>query len=267
MISNERSPSIDPSDGLAYVDIKPILSRLGDVTTRIVLVGGQAVNFWADYYSSRVLALAQEYFTSKDIDFCGDRTAVRLCAERLGGQFRLAGMDDHTPNTGIVTFIDEHGIKRIIDFIDQPYGLRAGDVRKTALPIEVLDEDGNPTGVGFKVMHPVWCMMSRVCNTMGLPGYATSHALKQLRASVLCAREFLLDLVEGEEYRAVIKLNERIFKFCHDSDPGLRVKSAHGIDPFDAVVVDDRLPEVFRQRRYPQMVSWLKAKRKRLNFD
>jgi hypothetical protein len=204
---------------------------------------------------------------TKDIDSCGDRTAVRLCAERIGGQSKLAGMDDHTPNTGIVTFIDEHGIERVIDFIDQPYGLRADDVRKTALPIDVLDKGGNPTGISFNVMHPVWCMMSRVHNTMELPGYGTPHARKQLKASVLCAREFLLDLLESEEYRAVIKLNERIFKFCHDNNSGLRVKSDHGIDPFDAVVVDDRLPAAFRQRRYPQMVSWLREKRRRLNCE
>jgi hypothetical protein len=29
-------------------------------------------------------------FTSKDIDFCGDHRAVRLCADRLGGTARLA---------------------------------------------------------------------------------------------------------------------------------------------------------------------------------
>ena len=42
------------------------------------------MNFWTSYYERRVPELAREApFTSKDIDFCGDRRAVRVCAERL----------------------------------------------------------------------------------------------------------------------------------------------------------------------------------------
>ncbi len=75
-----------------------------------MLVGGQAVNFWASFYQGRVPALAREApFTSKDIDFCGDERAVRDCAERLGGTPRVATFDDATPNTGTVVFIDGAG--------------------------------------------------------------------------------------------------------------------------------------------------------------
>ncbi|HEX8114273.1 MAG TPA: hypothetical protein VF516_41370 [Kofleriaceae bacterium] len=35
------------------------------------------------------------------------------------------------------------------------------------------------------------------------------------------------------------------------------------IDAFDAVLVDDRLPESFRSRRYPQMQEFLQRRRKR----
>lgn len=262
------SPSTDQAAELAYVDIKPVLARLGELaTTQLVLVGGQAINFWVDYYQrqGRVLDLEGGVpLTSKDIDFCGDRDAVRLCALRLNGAYLLPGLDDNTPNTGLVTFVDDQGVKRVIDFIAQPHGLNAKDVHRTALHVDLLDAQGQPSGLSFAVMHPVWCMMSRVHNTMGLPGYASPHALRQLRASVHCAREFLIDLLNVGELRAVLKLNERIFSFCHWKHAGLRVQPAYGIDPFDAVIVDEQLSAKFCNTRYPQMVEWLTARRKRL---
>jgi hypothetical protein len=192
--------------------VKPILVQLGTFSDAAVLVGGQAVNFWAEYYAGRVPQLARAApFTSKDIDFCGDVRAVRLCASRLGGSATLASMDDATPNVGVVSFDDADGGHHTIDFIDQPMGLTAAEVRRTAIPIEVLDAAGRETGARIRVMHPVLCMESRVHNTMALPGYDTAHALKQLRASIVCAREFLLDLLDVGEKRVVLKLIERIF--------------------------------------------------------
>lgn len=74
---------------LSYVDVRPVLAKIADLERDLVLVGGQAVNFWASYYERRVAELASEApFTSNDIDFCGDQRAVRMCAERLPAAFR-----------------------------------------------------------------------------------------------------------------------------------------------------------------------------------
>jgi hypothetical protein len=71
---------------LSHADVRPVLAKIADLERELVLVGGQAVNFWASFYQGRAPALAREApFTSKDIDFCGDQRSVRVCAERLGG--------------------------------------------------------------------------------------------------------------------------------------------------------------------------------------
>jgi hypothetical protein len=63
-------------------------------------------------------------------------------------------------------------------------------------------------------------MESRVHNVVGLPGYCdTEPGRKQLRASILCARECMLDVLDGridveDPPRTALKLNERIFRFC-----------------------------------------------------
>jgi hypothetical protein len=43
---------------------------------------------------------------------------VTRAANLLSGRPKIATMDDHTPNTGIVLFTDSTGTPREIDFID-----------------------------------------------------------------------------------------------------------------------------------------------------
>ncbi len=263
MSSKRPKPSAERPPPLAFADVKPILRRLERIAGSVVLVGGQAVNVWAEIYAPRVPAIDREApFTSKDIDFCGDVRAVRICADRLGGTSRTASMDDHTPNTGVVTFIDDLGVRRTIDFLDAPLGLRAEEVRRLAIPAEILDAAGKPAGPPFLIMHPVQVMESRVHNAMTLPGYDSPAALKQLRLSVICAREFIRDMVASDRIRVALTLNERILTFCLKDRDGRLVDARHGVDPFDAVVGDDqRLPARFRETRYPQMQRELAARR------
>ncbi len=104
---------------LSYDDVKSTLESLDG--TDIVLVGGQALNFWADLYLSRVEELARDQpYTSKDIDFCGPRHAVVECARRLGGGCRLPTDFDPTVSTGAVIYVDASGEERQIDFISSP---------------------------------------------------------------------------------------------------------------------------------------------------
>ncbi len=265
MSSRERKPSTERRRALSYADVKPVLEWLGDLTEQIVLVGGQAVSFWVDFYAAQVPSLARlAPLTTTDIDFVGDRRAVRICAERLDGEAKLPDFDDHTPNTGMVKFKDTAGNEQHIDFIDQPHGLTGREVYRTAIPVRVLDDHGRPTDVTFRVMQPVLVMESRVHNTMGLPGYRSTHSLQQLRVSVACARQYLRTLLDASEVRAVLKLNERIFTFCLRNRDGREIDAAHGVDPFDAVVADDdRLPARFRETRHPQMQGELAAHRAR----
>ncbi len=244
------------------MDVKRILARIGDLTANIVLVGGQALNVWAETYASQDPALAEQGpFTSKDIDFQGDQQAVRLCADRLGGRPLVAQLDDHTVNTGVVLYVDDLGLERSIDFIDAPLGLKADEVRRLAIPFEVLDAKDQPTGMDFLVMHPIHCLESRVHNVMGL-GHDTRKHLSQLRATIIVARHFLGYLLDEGHKRDVLRLNERIFWFCMTDLHGRDVAARYGVDPFEAILVDDRL-ERFVSERHPRMIAQLQRKRAR----
>ena len=137
------------SPGLTYRDTLRLLRQLGDVTEHAILVGGQAVNFWAERYRARVPELQAGPFASKDIDFQGVRQVASTCAERLNGRLRVPAMDDAaaTVASALVEYHDASGTARVLDFLAIVHGLDTKRVRDTAVPVDVLDDgSGEPTG-------------------------------------------------------------------------------------------------------------------------
>src|SRR5262245_10081352 len=126
---------------LSYLDIRPLLVRLADLDRSLVLVGGQAVGFWSWVYRSRRVELQKTPITSKDLDFCGDRKAVRVCAQRLMGEAQFPSLDNVvTPNSGVVFFSDADGVQHRIDILGRLYGIDSStNVQKTSLPVDLID--------------------------------------------------------------------------------------------------------------------------------
>nr|MBA2451475.1 hypothetical protein [Chloroflexota bacterium] len=106
---------------------------------RAVLVGGQAVSFWASYLSRPGLRLP--VVATKDIDFEGPRTVAQRAGKLLEAEVRIPKASDRTPLTGVVTFVDSEGDERQLDFIEAPRGLNAQDVRDTAVEVTATDPD------------------------------------------------------------------------------------------------------------------------------
>lgn len=166
-----------------------------------------------------------------------------------------------TPNTGLVQFTDADGVIRVIDFLAHPFGLDYEDVVEKAIKVRLLDEHKHPTPLFMLVMHPMHCLESRVHNVARLPGYDSPRALGQLRAAILCLHEYLRDRLDAHAVRAVLGYNERVFKLAAYDHSALIVYQRHHIDPFDALVVDERLPEKFHTLRLPQMRDTLVKRR------
>lgn len=251
----------DQKPPLSPAETRNVLRKLGDLTNQIVLIGGQSLAFWAERYANRIGVT--EPVNSFDIDFAsGELESVNTCARLLHGTPRFPEPFSPTPNFGVVTFFDSAGIEREIDFVD-PFGLDYAEVHEMAIGVEVPEESGVTS---FLVMHPVHCLESRTHNVSGLPGYQTKLGFAQLRASVLCAREYLRDrLDEGDApaVRAVLDLNERIYRFAWGNMHALAVFRDHGIDVFEGVLIDERLPKAFHEERLPRMRAALARKRAR----
>lgn len=88
------TPPLSPNE------VRRLLDRLQELTDegRTVVVGGQAVYFWAYYFADRKPGLLRGAPpTSGDLDLCGNRQTVLRAAELLGGEARLPEIDHATP--------------------------------------------------------------------------------------------------------------------------------------------------------------------------
>jgi hypothetical protein len=249
-------------------EVQRVLARLSPLSAdgKIVLIGGQAVAWWTYFLGLAQGSAEDEIFTSEDIDFEGAARSAEIAAELIGGEVRLPRIDHLTPNTGQVLFTDSDGFNREIDFLGSPIGLDPTDVRKSSVPMKIPDASGGEASI--LVMHPERCMESRIHNVVRLRKTGTI-AMTQLRRSIACAREWSRYLLDDESVskkkrtRAVLDLNERIFRKCIRSHTFRLLALEYEVEPFEAVLVDDRLPIKFRDKRYPQMVHKIKAARER----
>jgi hypothetical protein len=258
----EEQQSEDELPPLKIDETERIIARLEQVVRdrRVVLVGGQAVAIWASKLESRIADALVDAVASRDIDLLGNSSDLRQSAELLDARVRVAKWEDRTPLTGVAIFLDSEGRERRLDVLASVYGMNTEDIRQTAIEAElVIDEDRQ---VNVWIMHPERCMESRVYNSV-LANKQTDLAWRQLRASILCARAFsqlLLDERGEVAVRDVLKLNERIFRFAQE-DRCSKLASERGIEAFDAVLDDERLPEKFRTVRLPQMQDQIRALR------
>jgi hypothetical protein len=120
--------------------VDALLERLHPMVDDVVLIGGQALSFWAERYRTVPELASAAPFTSKDIDFCGQSADVERCAELLGASHELYGPRNRSVCTGIVTTTD--GVQ--LDFVHTPRGVRSSEVQRRAIPLEQI-----------RVMHPI----------------------------------------------------------------------------------------------------------------
>ena len=80
-------------------DVQKILSIC---SPRGLLVGGQALAFWADHLQVERPANLVSGITA-DADFIGDSVLAKDLGKRLGWQTWIPALDDSTPQTGKVT--------------------------------------------------------------------------------------------------------------------------------------------------------------------
>lgn len=235
---------------------------LGEVENiQVVLIGGQALNYWCLRYGQRI-NLGDWLPTSADVDFQGGREEAIACATKLGGIPRLATFDDMPGHVAVIVVPRREGDDVTIDFLDRPYGFTTARVVFDAAPRVPVPAISGGT-VMLRIMHPIHCLKSRLHNVIGLPGrYDNPHGLNQLRASVQCARESIVEQLEEQKIRPAIDACKRVFDLAMH-DRGLDVFHLRGIDIFEALPLHQLLPELFHAEHYPRMVQRLEGKRAR----
>ena len=213
---------------------------------RGLLVGGQALAFWADYLAVLRPADLVSGVTS-DADFIGDATLARELGSELGWKVWIPALEDATPQTGKVTRRLANGTVKQVDFLSGVVGLTTKDLNRRAVELEV------PSIGLLRVIHPIDVLDSRIQNLHLLPGKRTAAGIAQASLALGVVRSFIRAEIGMRGERAALRLLERIAEIALDF-AALQVFLLYAIDPLAAVPIDAfRTSSALHRQRWPQL--------------
>ena len=244
---HEREAPLTPQE------VKKILTIC---SPRGLLVGGQALAFWADHLKVQPPPNLASGITA-DADFIGDSAMAKDLGRRLGWNAWIPALDDATPQTGKVTRRTKNGVKQV-DFLSGVAGLTTKDIARRAAELDV-------PGIGaIRVMHPIDVLDSRIQNLHLLSEKRTAAGIAQAKLSVEVARAYIRQVITTQGERAGLKLLERIADIAGDI-AATRIWLLYDIDPLAAVPLDEfRTTPALHKVRWPQVNSEVARRRESL---
>lgn len=249
-----RSEQEQHEEPLTPADVRAILRACG---ADGLLVGGQALAFWADFFAVALPPIFSSGVSS-DADFIGDAALARKVARNLRWKEWLPSMDDATPHTAKVTKRSAGGGVKQVDFLSRVAGLDTQDLERRAVEVDV------PEIGRLRVIHPIDVLESRIKNLHLLPEKRTGASVAQARLAVDVARAFIRHTIDVQGERAALKLLERIATIAGEP-AGLRVHLGFGVEPLSAVPLEDfRTTSALHSVRWPQVLAEVGAKRRKL---
>jgi hypothetical protein len=224
---------------------------------RGLLVGGQALAFWADHLRVEPPRSLRSGVTA-DADFIGDSVLAQDLAKRLGWRIWIPALEDSTPQTGKVTKLTKSGAVKQVDFLSGVIGLTTKDLARRAIELQLPD-------IGrLRVIHPLDVLDSRIQNLHLLLEKRTDAGIAQAALAVEVARAFIRREITNRDERAGLKLLERVADIAADTS-AIRVHLLYGIDPLQAVPIEEfRTTAALHKVRWPQIVADIGAKRESL---
>ena len=222
-----------------------------------VLIGGQALNVWAEYYAGKDPSLnTHSPFFSHDIDFLGGRTTAEELHEVWKGKIIRPSEASSTPLIAKLEFKLDDGRRVTVDFLDEADGFASDSVRKEARATQ------NPYAEKtLKVLHPMHCMASRIVNTYGAldrrSRQYSSHEIRRTQLAIKILNHYISDLFRAKEealYDEAYRLIDYTAGFAIEG-PAKRAYHMDGVDVLDAIPTDPQLglSEAFLNERYPQI--------------
>lgn len=239
------------------------LAGILELSDKAFIVGGQALNLWAERYGAIEELAAYGPYTSKDLDYFGHREAAQKLADALRGTVYVPQGDDHTPQTAVVKAVIA-GQEVEIDFLYHIKGVEAASLERQAVELHldvILAE-----GIGqlkVPIMHPLHCMQSRLANVVEL-SRDTDLARRQLEASPIVLREYLSELLDAGQHKHVMGVLQVLHGYLLSDPNGRKAHKEMRNDPaaiLDRFQDDERLDPRWREKSLAPMRAKIAERR------
>lgn len=233
-----------PEIALSPEEVARLLSNCNG---RALLVGGQALAFWAQHYQVRPGGVLS-YGITRDVDFVGSAGVARDMFESLrplGWRFWRVSFDDATAQTAKFSKRVDEGIKQV-DFLSGIVGLNTEAIHRRAVMMKLAD------GAQVLVLHPLDVLDSRLKNIAVLPTKRDEHGIAQAHLSIEVAGAYLRQIIASGEMRIALDAVERVVQIAQQKilDP---VFYDYGFDLLRVIPADQIPVTEFRNRRWPQV--------------
>lgn len=249
-------------DSFNVEDFKFVGSKLAADPDRLILVGGQAIEVWGHYFDILPPTGNQEPLT-EDIDwYGGKKDAIWLCG-LLGGksntELLLAKDFDPSLSTALAYLKRPDGRILMMDFLRGMIGLSTEQITQYAVQVVASD-------VKLNVLHPLFCLESRLANLEKLPHKRNTNGVMQAQWTIEIAEAYLLRM------RASGASDKEMLKACTQIAESAEFRSGpycfrhYKIDPLMAVSdrVLDAIGGRFVSDDWPRRLHRIKTKREKL---
>lgn len=229
------------------------LEKLLALARDAVLVGGQAVAFWAAFFKVRVPSRMRAYVT-KDSDFLGNRVDVARIASGTQGAASYPHKRALTAISGQVRIDVADGVFLNIDVLHRIVGFDDSDsIRKRAQDVAL-------GRARFKAMHPLDCLRSRVENLHKIAEKRNKAGAAQAELAVRIVARYLETVLDAGKERLALKAIEEVAKMAFGPAGRLAFEN-FGVDPLEAIPAERISNRKFRDVRWPQIQTQARARR------
>ena len=230
------------------------LEKLLALAQDAVLVGGQAVAFWASFFNVPVPPALGSYVT-KDSDFLGNRADVARMASGSRGAALYPHQHGITALVGQVRIdLSEHEYLNI-DVLHRIVGFDGGDgIRKRAQKVAL-------GRARFKAMHPLDCLRSRLENLHKGAEKRGEAGTAQAELAARIVGRYLETMLETGRERLALKAIEGVAKMAF-GPAGRSAFGSYGIDVLEAIPVKRISNRKFLDVRWPQILAQARARRR-----
>lgn len=241
-------------------DLPAFFKALQKSSHAAVLVGGQSLTFWVEFFKIPTPDKGTPYLT-QDADVLGTKHDAKIVAEELHGTLAIPDINDATPNTAIVTYVTPDGRKLFVDFMGSLIGLSNEEIRKTAVELD------HPAYGLIRILHPTLVLKSRIVNLHRLSQKRNANGVEQARLAVPVVAEFLKYYVgNGWAGANPDKYLVNRIQWLNDlalTDAGKFAYAEWGIDVMQAAPMDMVQSKEFQAQHKPRMEAEIATKRER----
>ncbi len=237
---NGLIPSLIKAHGLAAFTPEDFFSVSKQVSldpSRLVLVGGQALEVWSVLLNVPPPTGNGSPLT-EDTDWLGSAADAKWLAGLLDDtmvvDLKLATLDDSTANTAVM-LLHRDGTNRVLlmDFLHSVTGLTDKEIQALAVPIDLPHKDDGGT-ITLRVLHPLHCMASRLANLKTHASKRNGNGVQQAEWAIHILAAWLNTVALGGNEAQVRKACTSVADLAY-KDYSQYCYHTYGLDPLKAI--------------------------------